>query len=189
MKPFPKILIFSLISVNFVACSPAITTSTTTSQTKKSTNNNVPVDYDEDLSQVRLRYEEKPMTTSTEKKVEREKPVMLNEIAFEVNTKLDAALDSIATRNQNVKFAQGYRILVYVGNNRQDVDAAKSYISSNFPELQTYMTFNQPTYKLKTGDFMFRMDAERYFGNIKQEFSSAMIIGERIDIKKSLMAK
>ncbi|HEY1056324.1 MAG TPA: SPOR domain-containing protein, partial [Emticicia sp.] len=78
---------------------------------------------------------------------------------------------------------------VYVGNERREVDEAKSYIYQNFPDLNTYLTFSQPTYRLKAGDFTSRMDAERYYNSIRQRYSMAMIVPERIDIRKSMQTK
>jgi hypothetical protein len=184
-----KHLIFAIIALSSVACSPKTTPSTTTN-TKKTTPN-VPIDYEEDLASVRPHYEEKPamVVITNDRKPDKEKPIIIRDVPMEVNAKVEAVLDTIANQNKSIKFASGYRIQVYVGNNRQDVDDAKVYVMQNFPELNTYFTYNQPTYKLKAGDFMNRMDAERYFSNIKSNFSGATIISDKIDIRKSLLAK
>jgi len=95
----------------------------------------------------------------------------------------------MAIRNKNIRYSTGYRIQVYVGNDRRGVDEAKVFIYQNFPELNTYLTFSQPTYKLKAGDFTSRLDAERYYSSIKHRYSMAMVVSERIDLKKSMQTK
>jgi LysM repeat protein len=102
---------------------------------------------------------------------------------------VNAALDTIAARNKNIKYMQGYRIQLYVGNSRDEANAAKAYLYQNFPELNAYMSFTQPTYRLKVGDFMSKIDAERYHVSMKQEYSASMIVPDKIDIRKSLLTK
>ncbi len=106
-----------------------------------------------------------------------------------INKKLDAILDTISIRNHAIRYAQGYRIQIYVGNERTEVDRLKRFTYQNFPELNPYTTYRAPTYRLKVGDFMRRMDAERYLAQLRQQFSSATLLPDRIEIRKSLAVK
>ncbi|MFC5409192.1 SPOR domain-containing protein [Larkinella bovis] len=106
-----------------------------------------------------------------------------------INKKLDAVLDTISVKNRTIRYAQGYRIQIYVGNERTEVDRVKRFTYQNFPELNPYTTFRQPTYRLKVGDFMRRLDAERYLAQLKQQFSSATLLPDRIEIRRSLSVK
>jgi hypothetical protein len=78
---------------------------------------------------------------------------------------------------------------VYVGTQRQEVEAMKALIAQNFPELNPYLSYNQPTYKLKVGDFMRRIDAERYYTSIKQQVRSAQLQGGKVDVRRALLIK
>lgn len=106
-----------------------------------------------------------------------------------INKRLDAVLDTISVKNRSIRYAQGYRIQVYVGNERAEIDRAKRITYQNFPELNPYTTYRQPTYRLKVGDFMRRLDAERYLAQLRQQFSSATLLPDRIEIRKSLSVK
>lgn len=183
MNIFSKVVLCICLSIVVGACSRSA------SPTK---NSNIGIEnYEEDLSDVRVTYETKPVsTTPTEKVSIKEKTGgVILQIPQQVNTQVDIAIDSIAVRNKNVRYSSGYRIQVYVGNDRREVDEAKVFIYQNFPELNTYLTFSQPTYKLKAGDFTSKLDAERYYSTIKQRYSMAMMVSERIDIKKSMQTK
>ena len=109
--------------------------------------------------------------------------------ALHINRKLDMILDTLATENRSVRYAPGYRIQVYVGTQRQQVDDAKLIITQNFPELNPYLSYNQPTYKLKVGDFMRRLDAERYYSAIRRLIISAQLQPDKVDIRRSLLIK
>ncbi len=181
MKIFSKTIFCIFLTFAFFACKrPSIPTNNTTS---------VMGDYDEDLSTVRVKYDDRPTTEIADKTNTKDKSSSVARLPKQVNNQVDMALDSIAVRNKSVRYSSGYRIQVFVGNDRKEVDEAKSYIYQNFPELSTYLTFSQPTYKLKTGDFTSRLDAERYYSSIRQRYSMAMIISEKIDIRKSMQMK
>lgn len=109
--------------------------------------------------------------------------------ALHINRRLDLVLDTIATKNRSIRYAPGYRIQVYVGNQRQQIDAIKLLIYQNYSELSPYLSYNQPTYKLKVGDFMRRIDAERYFASIRQLVPSAQLQADKVDVRRSLLIK
>ncbi|WP_026262056.1 SPOR domain-containing protein [Spirosoma panaciterrae] len=160
--------------------------------------------YNEDLASVRPVYNPNPTasnptttsrptnpttaSTTTPRRPDNRKPNAPIE-ALHINRKLDLVLDTIATQNRSIRYAPGYRIQVYVGNQRQEAEAAKLLISQNFPELSPYLTYNQPTYKLKVGDFMRRLDAERYYSSIHRFVSAAQLQPDKVDIRRSLLIK
>lgn len=184
MKIFSKVVLCACLSIAVGACSRSATPT-------KNTNGSID-NYEEDLSDVRVKYETKPVVSipNKPKSTTKEKSGgVIAQLPQQVNSQVDIALDSIAVRNKNVRYSSGYRIQVYVGNDRREVDEAKVFIYQNFPELNTYLSFSQPTYKLKAGDFTSRLDAERYYSFIKQRYSMAMMVPERIDIKKSMQTK
>ncbi len=156
------------------------TTTTTQSSSKKAVN--------EDLSQYRPRYKSsmEPDIISTEKNTTKTSS-KVSEGPMHVNKRLDAILDTIAIHNKSIKFANGYRIQIYVGNDRKAADDAKIYTYQKYPEIFPYLSYQQPIYKVKIGDFLNRMDAERYFSDIKELFPSAMILPDRVEIKKGMM--
>lgn len=149
-------------------------------------------DYREDLSSVRPHYEyvepaigKKPVNTnvSTTKptpKPDPDKPLY-------VNKRLETVLDTMARQNKSIRYINGFRIQIYVGNVRQEADAAKSYCYQAFPDLIPYISYSQPTYRVKVGDFMYRSDAEQYLEMIREQYSSAVILADRVEIKRSLM--
>jgi hypothetical protein len=113
----------------------------------------------------------------------------ISDSPLHVNKKLDAILDTIAMRNKAVKFTNGFRIQIYVGNDRKAADDAKIYTYQKYPEIFPYLSFQQPIYKVKIGDFLNRMDAERYYSDIKDLYPFAMILPDRVEIKKGIMVK
>ncbi len=159
---------------------------------KKNTPRSSTSEYREDLSGVRPRYEYvEPVvgkkTTVTKKETVASTPKYSADKTVNVNKRLEAALDTLAKQNKAIRYISGFRIQLYVGNVRQEADNAKSYVYQNFPDLNPYVSYSQPTYRVKAGDFMYRSDAEQYLEQIKEQYSSAVILADRVEIKKSLM--
>jgi hypothetical protein len=127
-----------------------------------------------------------PVATAPPRRTEPRRPATP---ALNVNRQLDAVLDTLSLQNRSIRYAPGFRIQVYVGTQRQEVDAMKALIAQNFPELNPYLSYNQPTYKLKIGDFMRRIDAERYYTSVKQLIRSAQLQGDKVDVRRALLIK
>ena len=161
-------------------------TTTTQSPSKKNEES-----YKEDLSIYRPKFKsanEPDTQVSDSQPVEASKST-ISDSPLHVNKKLDAILDTIAMRNKSVKFTNGFRIQIYVGNDRKLADDAKIYTYQKYPEIFPYLSYQQPIYKVKIGDFLNRMDAERYYSDIKDLYPSAMILPDRVEIKKGIMVK
>jgi SPOR domain len=160
----------------------------TTTQSPSKKNEKV---YEEDLSIYRPKFKS---AHESETQNSDSQPVQASKTTFSdsplhVNKKLDAILDTIAMRNKSVKFTNGFRIQIYVGNDRKAADDAKIYTYQKYPEIFPYLSYQQPIYKVKIGDFLNRMDAERYYSDIKDLYPSAMILPDRVEIKKGIMVK
>ncbi|GAA4048775.1 hypothetical protein GCM10022409_39150 [Hymenobacter glaciei] len=78
-----------------------------------------------------------------------------------VNPQVEQRLRDQAYTNQNVKYAQGYRLLVYLGLERDQVMAIRRTIIGRYPDETDYITFKSPVYRLYIGDYLTRLDAAR----------------------------
>ncbi|GAB3582084.1 hypothetical protein [Hymenobacter daeguensis] len=79
----------------------------------------------------------------------------------QVNPQVDQRLRDQAYTNQNVKYAQGFRILVYFGTERDKVMALRRSIIGRYPDETDYIVFKSPVYRLYIGDYLTRLDAAR----------------------------
>ena len=98
-----------------------------------------------------------------------------------VNAQVEQRLRDQAFTNQNVKYAQGYRILAYVGLEKEQAMAIRRAVISRYPEETDYLTFKQPIFRLWVGDYLTRLDAEQALLRIralapKAELESAQVV-------------
>ena len=142
--------------------------------------------YYEDLSAVRPTYVVAPIATETPTRRTPPPTAREDNRPLHVNKRLQAVIDTLTEQNKAVKYINGFRVQLYVGNQRSEADAAKAYVYQLFRELTPYMSYTQPTYRVKAGDFIYRFEAEPYLEQIKTMYPSAVIVAERVEIKKAL---
>lgn len=85
----------------------------------------------------------------------------------QVNAPMEQRLRDQAYTNQNVKYAQGYRILVYLGLERDKVMAIRRTIIGRYPDETDYITFKSPVYRLYIGDYLTKLDAARGMARLR----------------------
>lgn len=143
-------------------------------------------DYDLDLAAFRPKYEPgSEKGTVPEEKVRKNAQVMSDQPLF-IQKKLDYSLDTMATRSRNARYIAGYKIQLYTGTSRSELDAAKVFVYQSYPELDTYVAYNHPTFRLRVGDFGTRLDVEKYLNKLKDDYPSATIVSDRVTVTGAL---
>ncbi|GAA4433436.1 hypothetical protein GCM10023188_22870 [Pontibacter saemangeumensis] len=102
-----------------------------------------------------------------------------------VNDRVAVLMDTVASVNKNIKYAQGYRILAYNGSERQTVMNLRKSIIARVPEEKDYLTYQQPNFRLKVGDFFSRIEAQQVLNQLADLIPNAQIVQEQININKS----
>lgn len=78
--------------------------------------------------------------------------------------KLIDLMGSMANVDGEVKQVEGYRVLVYSGNNsrqaRDEANAMAEYMRKNYPGAEVYVVFESPIRTCEYGDFRTREEAE-----------------------------
>lgn len=137
--------------------------------------------YSEDLSALRPKVEELPANAATPDQVKRD-PKASVEAKFTVNKQLDAVLDSIDQINLNARFVEGFTIQVYSGKNREEALNVKKQLTLSAPNLTTEVQYEQPNFKVKSGKYFTRLEAQKDFEQIKKYFPTAIVVPGQIVI-------
>ncbi|UOQ53291.1 sporulation protein [Hymenobacter cellulosivorans] len=103
-----------------------------------------------------------------------------------VNPQIEQRLRDQAYTNQNVKYAQGFRILAYVGLEREQAMATRRAIISRYPEETDYITFKQPVFRLWVGDYLTRLEAEQAMLRIRPIAPKAELQPAQVVLNKSV---
>ena len=156
------LLLSTLFAVGACATTAPATTSTTTpaDTTKARTTQAAQAAPAEDLSRYRPTFPVPKVPASPAPK-----PVVTP--TNHVNAQIEQRLRDQAYTNQNVKYTQGYRILAYVGLEREKAMAVRRAIISRYPDETDYLSFKQPVFRLHVGDYLTRLEAEQAIQRIR----------------------
>ncbi|WP_192823308.1 sporulation protein [Rufibacter sp. LB8] len=101
-----------------------------------------------------------------------------------VKNQVTLLMDSVAVVQKNIRYAAGYRILAYTGIERKAAMDLRNSLVQRLPEQRDYLTFKQPTYQLKFGDFFTRVEAQAALAKIRDLLPNALLVQETINIPK-----
>ncbi|WP_158825244.1 SPOR domain-containing protein [Mucilaginibacter lacusdianchii] len=79
---------------------------------------------------------------------------------------------------------RGYRVQFFSGSNRKEAFSAQNKFQQKHPELRTYITYSEPNFKVKGGDFRTRLEAAKLMQELRGTFVTMFVISERINLPK-----
>ncbi|NQX54958.1 SPOR domain-containing protein [Pedobacter panaciterrae] len=75
----------------------------------------------------------------------------------------------------------GYRVQAFYGSDRRQVFNEQSRFNSLYPAVNTYITYKEPNYYLRVGDFRTRLEAQRFMNELRSNFPTLFIFREKIN--------
>jgi hypothetical protein len=104
----------------------------------------------------------------------------------------DARIDTFAARRVELNKAgsaealniNGYRVQIFTGENRKNAYDAQAKFQEEYPNIRTYIIYNEPNFKVRAGDFRTRLEAEKLQDDLKKWFTGMFIIPEKINPPK-----
>ncbi len=98
--------------------------------------------------------------------------------------KIDELLSKHLKVNEISNTISGFRINIYFqsGNNsKTNAYQFKTNFSIKYPDVQVYVVYEEPNFKVKVGDFRNRMEARGFLQKIKLDFPDAFVIKDQIN--------
>ncbi|MDP2236546.1 MAG: SPOR domain-containing protein [Bacteroidales bacterium] len=99
------------------------------------------------------------------------------------DSRVDTLL-AISRQYTGIQKIDGFRIQIFMESGNEAVNSAHAAIkqfSESFPDLPSYLSFGQPYYRVRVGDFRTRLEAEGQLRFIVQQFGQAFIIKDLIE--------
>lgn len=105
---------------------------------------------------------------------------------------MDPQIDSLIVRRLELSRSEnsgssvsssGFRVQIFSGLDRQDVYTEQTQFKSIYPNVTTYISYTQPNYRLRVGDFRTRLEAEKFMNELKKQYSSMFIFSEKINLR------
>jgi hypothetical protein len=75
----------------------------------------------------------------------------------------------------------GFRIQVHFGSDRNGANSAKTDFMLKYPGYSTYLTYQQPYFKVCIGDFRTKLEAVSVLGKVKKDYPGAFVVRDKIN--------
>jgi len=105
-----------------------------------------------------------------------------------LNLRQDSRIDKLMQKQREVYAASstmsGFRVQIFMEIGNEAVDHAnvvKKEFEEMFPELPIYLSYEQPYYRLRVGDFRNRVEAEKYLRILKPQYGLAFVTADIIN--------
>jgi len=100
------------------------------------------------------------------------------------DSRIDSLLQLHIDYNQKYPVIQGYRIQILKasGNEALDIiEKSKADFSEKYEDIPVYLTFDEPDYRVRIGDFRTRLEAEKFLKQISRKYPGAWVIQDDIN--------
>lgn len=98
----------------------------------------------------------------------------------------DSRLDELIERQKQVNLEKqsmpGYRVQIYFGGNRPKASEVKLDFNSRFPDITAYLTYQQPNYKVRVGDFRNRYEAQKLLKQLEGKYSTTFVVSDEVKL-------
>jgi hypothetical protein len=98
----------------------------------------------------------------------------------------DERFDKLVQKQKDENLANqsmaGYRIQIYFGGIRQKASEVKLEFTSKFPDVASYLTYQQPNFKVRVGDYRNRFEAQKFLKEIDPFFPSSFIVPDEVKL-------
>ena len=92
----------------------------------------------------------------------------------------DYRLDLLLERFNKTNQVKGFRIQVHSGIRKEEARKAKSKFLLDFPEVNSYETYQQPYFTVKVGNFLTKLEAKAFLNELRNHFPNSFIVPDNI---------
>ena len=88
----------------------------------------------------------------------------------------------VTIRNNGPIVSQmGYRVQIFYGSDRRETFNEQARFKSVYPKINTYITYKEPNYYLRVGDFRTRLEAQHMMNELRSTFATLFIFRQKIN--------
>ena len=107
--------------------------------------------------------------------------------AQSVVVKADPAITQILEQHtalsQKIQKTTGFRVQIYSTSGQNSLNAVntiKSKFNTAYPKIEAYISFVEPNFKVRVGNFRTRMEARGFLNEIKAQYPDSFVVKDEI---------
>lgn len=75
---------------------------------------------------------------------------------------------------------RGFRVQIFSGSSRSDAYAVQSNFETSYKDIGSYVTYDEPNYRVKVGDFRSRSEATGFMRELRSQYSNVFVFTEDV---------
>ena len=98
----------------------------------------------------------------------------------------DARFDELVNKHKEQNSVNqsmhGFRIQIYFGGVRQKASEVKLDFNSRYPDIPAYLSYQQPNFKVRVGDYRNRYEAQNFLKEIEGLYPTFFIVPDEVKL-------
>lgn len=127
----------------------------------------------------------KPTSIDTLPRQEKTANIKPGSFTFEANKQIIDANDALTEQAKKTPLIPGYTILIFSTSGANSKLNARNKLLSftqKYPDAPTHLAWKSPNYEVRVGDFRTKLEAEKLLQEIKDDFPSAFVREDMIEL-------
>ena len=105
------------------------------------------------------------------------------QVQYDVEPEIEAIQSDYVKVWERVGETKGYRVQIMAvtgTNSRNTAENERALFQARFPEVPAYISYTEPYFKIRVGDFMTRLDAYKMLVEVRDMYPGAYITIDKI---------
>ena len=107
------------------------------------------------------------------------------ELTINTDPRIDKLVQLHIAYNEVYPFIDGYRIHIFLKSGNEaliNAEEIKLEFEEKYENVVAYITFGEPYYRVRVGDFRTRLDAEKFLQQINRTYPNAWVTRDKINL-------
>ncbi len=107
------------------------------------------------------------------------------EVNIYTDPRIDDLLELHIAYNETFPVLDGYRIHIFMESGNEalvNAEEVKGKFEEKYDDIPAYITFGEPYYRVRVGDFRTRLEASQFLQKINRKYPNAWVIKDKINL-------
>ncbi len=96
--------------------------------------------------------------------------------------RIDSLVQAQIEKNKQANSISGYRVQLMQTTDRKKANDAKTTLLEKYPDLDVYITFQAPNYKVRVGNYSKRIDCVTIYKVLLPDFPQSFVVSDKIEL-------
>ncbi len=104
----------------------------------------------------------------------------MGKIDIEVDPAISALIHRHVESNVSIRKVDGFRVQIKSSSDRDEVMKTKADLLKSYPNIKTYLSYQQPYFKLRIGDFTSQAEAYKAMKEVNDQFKGIFVVPDQV---------